>query len=132
MIADGWTYSQWVVGNSRMRAVDPNWPAQGSTIRHSIGVWPLVIDDETIVEESVPMEKLVLHAKGQFGAARVILRLSDIPDGCRIEMEEFPVSGPGSILPDRLSDLAARPRNRETLWRLCAAAERMKPSESGD
>ena len=63
-MADGWTYSQWVVGNSRMRAVDPNWPAVGSTIRHSIGVWPLTIDDETVVEESVPQEKLVLHAKG--------------------------------------------------------------------
>ena len=23
VIADGWTYSQWVVGNTRMRAVDP-------------------------------------------------------------------------------------------------------------
>ena len=29
-MADGWTYSQWVVGNSRMRAVDPNWPEVGS------------------------------------------------------------------------------------------------------
>ena len=28
VVADGWTYSQWVVvGNSRMRAVEPNWPA---------------------------------------------------------------------------------------------------------
>src|SRR5215218_11451823 len=81
VIADGWTYSQWVVGNSRMRAVDPNWPEVGATIRHSIGVWPLVIDDETVVEESVPQEKLVLHAKGQLGGARVVLRLSDIPDG---------------------------------------------------
>jgi hypothetical protein len=133
VLADGWTYSQWVVGNSRMRAVDPHWPAPGSRILHSIGVWPVVINDETVVEKSVPLEELVLHAKGRpFGGARVILRLSDIPDGCRIEMQEFPVSGPGSILPDRLSDLAAWPRNRETLWRLGAAAERMKPSESGD
>jgi len=129
-MADGWTYSQWVVGNSRMRAVDPDWPAVGSSIRHSIGVWPLVIDDETAVEESVPLEKLVLHAKGRpFGGARVILRLSDIPDGCRVEMEEYPVSGPAAILPNRMSDMAAWPRNRETLWRLAAVAEGMKPSE---
>jgi hypothetical protein len=45
-IADGWTYSQWVVGNSRMRAVDPKWPTPDSTIRHSIGVWPLLLDDD--------------------------------------------------------------------------------------
>jgi hypothetical protein len=129
VIADGWTYSQWVVGNSRMRAVDPNWPAQGSTIRHSIGVWPLLIDDETIVEESVPLEKLVLRAKGQFGAARVILRLSDIPEGCRVTMEEYPVTGVGALVPSKLGDLAAWPRNRETLWRLGAIAQRLKPNE---
>ncbi|MFY9920606.1 MAG: SRPBCC family protein [Mycobacterium sp.] len=133
VMADGWTYSQWVVGNSRMRAVDPNWPAPGSTIRHSIGIWPLVVNDETVVEESVPLEKLVLHAKGwPFGGARVILRLSDIPDGCRVVMEEYPVSGPGAVLPSRLSDLAAWPRNRETLWRLGALAQRLKPTELSD
>jgi hypothetical protein len=133
VIADGWTYSQWVVGNSRIRAVDPNWPAAGSSIRHSIGVWPLVIDDETVVEESVPLEELVLHAKsGPFGGARVILRLSDIPDGCRVVMEEYPVSGPAAILPNRLSDIAAWPRNRETLWRLGAIAQRLKPTELSD
>ena len=133
VMADGWTYSQWVVGNSRIRAVDPNWPAPGSTIRHSIGVWPLVIDDESMVEESVPLAKLVLHAKGgPFGGARVILRLSDVPEGSRVVMEEYPVSGPGAMLPNRLSDLAAWPRNRETLWRLGALAERLKPTELSD
>ena len=132
MIADGWTYSQWVVGNSRMRAVDPNWPATGSTIRHSIGVWPLVINDETTVEKCVPQEELVLHAKGQLGGARVILRLSDIPDGCRVVMEEYAVSGVGALLPSRLSDIAAWPRNRESLWRLGALAQRLKPTELSD
>jgi hypothetical protein len=132
VIADGWTYSQWVVGNSRMRAVDPTWPAVASTIRHSIGVWPLVINDETVVEECVPQEKLVLHAKGQLGGARVILRLSDIPNGCRVTMEEYPVSGVGALLPSQLSDLAAWPRNRESLWRLGALAQRLKPTELTD
>jgi hypothetical protein len=115
-----------------MRAVDPNWPAAGSSIRHSIGVWPLVINDETVVEESVPLEKLVLHAKGQLGGARVVLRLSDIPDGCRVTMEEYPVSGIGAVVPAKLGDLAAWPRNRETLWRLSAIAQRLKPAELSD
>ena len=130
MIADGWTYSQWVVGNSRMRAVDPNWPAQGSTIRHSIGVWPLVINDETIVEESVPLEKLVLHAKGRpFGGCPSHLAAQRHSRGCRVTMEEYPVSGAGALMPSRLWDLAAWPRNRETLWRLGAIAQRLKPTE---
>lgn len=65
VVADGWTYSQWVVvGNSRMRAVEPNWPALGTKIHHTIGVWPATIDDETVVEACKPLEELVLLAKG--------------------------------------------------------------------
>jgi hypothetical protein len=75
VVADGWTYSQWVVGNSRMRAVAADWPTEGTTIRHSIGVWPAVINDETVVERCRPHEEVVLLAKlGPFAAARIMLR----------------------------------------------------------
>ena len=126
VIADGWTYSQWVVGNSRMRAVDPNWPQTGSTISHSVGVWPLLIDDVTVVEDCQPMEQLVLQAKGRpFGKARITLRLFDIDDGgCRIEMAEVPVGAPMGWVPNRLALAAAVPRNRECTRRLAAIAER--------
>ncbi|WP_199256064.1 SRPBCC family protein [Mycolicibacterium mengxianglii] len=131
VIADGWTYSQWVVGNSRMRAVDPNWPEVGSTIRHSIGVWPLLLDDVTVVEDCQPMEQLVLLAKGRpFGKARITLRLSDIDGGgCRIEMSEVPVGAPMGWVPNRLALAAAMPRNRECTWRLTALAERRTPED---
>jgi Polyketide cyclase / dehydrase and lipid transport len=130
VIADGWTYSQWVVGNTRMRAVDPNWPAPGSTIHHTIGIWPVVLNDETVVETSIPNEELVLHAKGRpFGGARITLRLSDIPTGCRIEMAEVPVGGPLNWVPRRLALAAAYPRNRECTARLVALAERRAEPE---
>jgi hypothetical protein len=130
VIADGWTYSQWVVGNSRMRAVDPQWPAPGSTIRHSIGVWPFVIDDLTVSEVCNPPGELVMLAKGRpFGAARITMRLFDIEGGCRIEMAEVPVSAPLRWLPKRVALAAALPRNRECTWRLAALAERRRPDE---
>ena len=130
VLADGWTYSQWVVGNSRMRAVDPDWPAPGSTIQHSIGVWPAVINDQTVAENCVPLEELVLLAKtGPLGAARVTLRLSDIPDGCRVEMDEIAVRPPMKWVPYPVQAVALWPRNHETLSRLGALAERLKPSE---
>lgn len=130
VIANGWTYTQWVVGNSRTRAVDPNWPEPGSAIKHSVGVWPLVINDKTEVESCTPGEELVLKARiGLFGAARITMRLSDIPDGCRIEMIEVPVTGPASLLPDQMALAAVYPRNRECLWRLGALAERLNPSQ---
>jgi hypothetical protein len=130
VLADGWTYSQWVVGNSRMRAVDPDWPAPGTRIRHSVGVWPFVINDETVSESCIPLQELVLLAKlGPFGAARVTLRLSDIPGGCRVEMSEVPVKGLMDMLPDRLAMILMDARNRECLWRLAQLAEARKPSE---
>ncbi|HEY6650067.1 MAG TPA: SRPBCC family protein [Mycobacterium sp.] len=130
VLANGWNYSQWVVGNTRMRAVDPRWPAPGSTIHHTIGVWPVVLNDETEVESSTPLEELVLLAKSRpFGGARIVLRLSDTQTGCRIEMAEVPVGGPLNLLPRRLGLAAAYPRNRECLARLAALAERREQPE---
>jgi uncharacterized protein YndB with AHSA1/START domain len=109
VIADGWTYSQWVVGNTRMRAVDPAWPAPGSKIHHTIGIWPLVLNDETVVESCTPQEELVLLARGRpFAAARITLRLFDTQNGTRIEMAEVPAGGPLNWIPRRLVALAER------------------------
>ncbi|KZS55416.1 hypothetical protein A4G26_03200 [Mycobacterium kansasii] len=130
VLADGWTYSQWVVGNSRTRAVDSHWPQPGAAIRHSIGIWPLVIDDQTVVESCAPGQELVLHAGlGWLGAARITMRLHEIPAGCRLDMIELPVQGPIGLMPDRLALAAIYPRNRECLLRLAAMAERFEPSQ---
>ncbi|MDT5209289.1 MAG: hypothetical protein QOF67_1704 [Mycobacterium sp.] len=130
VLADGWTYSQWVVGNSRMRAVDPRWPAPGSKIHHTIGIWPLVVNDETEVESCTPYEELVLHAKTRpFAGARITLRLFDTENGSRVEMAEVPAGGPLSLLPRRLALAAVYPRNRECLARLVALAERRAQPE---
>lgn len=132
VIADGWTYSQWVVGNSRMRAVDPNWPHVGSSIRHSVGVWPLLLDDVTVVEDCQPLQQLVLLAKGRpFGKARITLRLFDIDGGCRIKMAEVPIGAPLGWVPKRVALAAAFPRNRECTSRLVAIAERRAPDDAG-
>jgi hypothetical protein len=130
VIAEGWTYSQWVVGNTRMRAVAPNWPAPGSKIHHTLGIWPVVLNDESEVESCTPLEELVLLAKGRpFGGARITLRLSDTHNGSRIEMAEVPVGGPLNWVPRRLALAAAWPRNRECLRRLASLAERREEPE---
>ena len=132
-LADGWTYAQWVVGNSRMRAVDANWPSPGSTIHHSVGIWPLLLNDETVVEKCDPERELVLIAKGRpFGAARITLRLFDVGTGCRIEMSEVPISPPLNWLPHRVALAAAYPRNRECTRRLAALAERRTSEDEHD
>jgi uncharacterized protein YndB with AHSA1/START domain len=128
VVADGWAYTQWVVGNSRTRAVDSNWPQPGAVIRHSVGIWPIVINDQTVVEGCTPFQEIVLHAGlGPLGAMRITLRLEDTADGCRVEMIEVGAGGLLNLLPDRLVLLGVAPRNRECLWRLAAMAERLEP-----
>ncbi len=130
VMAQGWTYTQWVVGNSRTRAVDFNWPEVGASIRHSVGVWPLVINDATVVERCEPPKELVLRAMlGPLGAARITMRLHETPGGCRVEMIEVPVEGAVGLIPDRIALAAVYPRNRECLLRLAALAERLEPSQ---
>jgi len=125
VLADGWTYSGWVVGNSRIRAVSPDWPAPGARILHSIGTWPAVIDDET-------GEELVLLAKIRPAAeARITLQLTDIAGGCRVAMTEVAVSAPLRWVPDSVQLTAVAPRNRECTWRLAMIAENADPDALG-
>ena len=71
VLANGWYYSGWVVGTSHMRAVEDAWPAAGSRLFHSSGVWPAVLADETMVEEVSPNERLVLTVRARpLGQAR--------------------------------------------------------------
>ncbi|MGB6766175.1 SRPBCC family protein [Mycobacterium sp.] len=129
VLANGWTYSGWVVGNSRIRAVDSNWPAPGTRILHSIGTWPAVINDETVVHSCVPGEELVLLAKVRpVVTARITLRLTDLPGGqCRVAMSEVAASRPLSWAPDSVQLLGVAPRNRECTWRLAMIAEQHVP-----
>ncbi|ETZ41962.1 hypothetical protein L838_4868 [Mycobacterium avium MAV_120709_2344] len=118
------------MGNSRTRAVDADWPNPGASIRHSVGVWPLVINDATVVERSDPPHELVLRAHlGPLGAARITLRLHATRVGCRVEMIEVPARGSVRLIPNQLALLAVYPRNQECLLRLAALAERQEPNQ---
>ena len=76
VLADGWLYPSWVVGASRMRAVDAGWPQLGSRLHHSVGNWPLLLDDKTEVLECRPWQLLRLKAHGwPAGAAEVVIEL---------------------------------------------------------
>lgn len=131
VLADGWVYTNWVVGTSHMRAVEAGWPAAGSRLFHASGSWPLATRDETKVEEVEPQRRLVLTARARpFGEARVVLELDDDQDGCVVTMHETPVAGPGKWLHNPISEAALVRRNTESLARLAAIAEhRTAPSE---
>lgn len=125
VLADGWSYPSWVVGASRMRQVGADWPAPGSALHHSIGAWPALLDDETVVEECEPFRRLVLQAKTRpAGVQTVEIELVPHGAGTRLTMREDVTSGPGRLVPSPARRAALAARNREALLRLCLLAER--------
>ncbi|MEN0022389.1 MAG: SRPBCC family protein [Microbacterium sp.] len=124
VLGDGWLYPGWVVGASRMRDVDETWPQPGAELHHSVGVWPALLDDTTVVEEWDPPRKMVMRAKGwPIGEARVTIRVRTYDSGCMVRIDEEPVNGPATLLPGFLTTPLLRWRNSETLHRLAYLAE---------
>ena len=124
VLTDGWLYPLWVVGATRMRAVDADWPAVGSKLHHSVGVWPLLIDDNTEVLECEPGTLLRLRARGwPVGEAEVVHQAERLGGETLVEITEDAVSGPGTLVPEPAEGLRIKVRNVETLRRLALLAE---------
>lgn len=124
VLADGWSYAGWVVGAARIRSVDKGFPDPGSSIHHSVGLLPLLMNDTTSVEEYELDHRLVIKVRvWPAGAGRVEFVTSPRPDGCLLTMREHPVEGPMNLIPDQLLDPVLRWRNSETLRRLAYLAE---------
>ena len=125
VLADGWLYTSWVVGAARMRAVDDSWPDVGARLHHSVGGWPLLLDDKTEVLASDPGRTLRLKAHTwPFGAAEVLLEIEPAGSGTCVRISEDAVEGPARLLPRPLRQLALGPRNVEGLRRLAFLVER--------
>ncbi|MET7998270.1 SRPBCC family protein [Amycolatopsis sp. NPDC005232] len=124
VLADGWHYSGWVVGSSHIRDVDATWPAVGSRLHHTVGAWPLQLEDTTVVLAVSPGESLKLEAQGwPLGTAEVEVTLTPRESGTLVRMGERALRGPGKFIPEPLQALVLKPRNRESLARLAALAE---------
>lgn len=133
ILADGWRYAGWVVGASRIRKVDRTWPAVGSRIHHSVGLWPLVLDDCTEVLSVVPEREIVLRARAWL-LGKADIRIELVPTsggGTRVTMTEHVVAGPYALVPKRIQEELVLPRNQECLQRLILIAERATPDEAG-
>ncbi len=124
VLADGWLYPLFVVGAARMRDVDETWPAVGSQLHHSVGTWPLLIDDTTEVLEVVEERRIVLKARGwPAGEARVEISLSPTADATVVTIVENATAGPGALVPKPVQDVQLHVRNKEALRRLAFVVE---------
>jgi uncharacterized protein YndB with AHSA1/START domain len=133
VLEDGWSYGMWVVGAARIREVDPGWPEAGSRIHHSVGAWPVLLSDTSVVERVEPRHMLQLKVKAwPTGEGRVVLTLTPTADGqTEVVMEERAVSGPATMIPAPAQDVVLHQRNVEALRRLAYLAEHRARSGSG-
>ena len=133
VLGDGWSYAAWVVGASRIRAVDQDFPQPGTRIHHSVGSWPVLLHDTTHVVSCVPNERIVLRARGwPLGEADVELHMEPLGNrATKVRMLEDVSAGPGRLLPRPVRIAIIAPRNRETLRRLAYLAEHATHEDVG-
>jgi hypothetical protein len=126
LLLDPYVYPQWVVGTKRIRAVDDDWPREGASFHHSVGIGPLTTRDSTKLVASTPPTDLRLEVRFRpLGVAAVSLTVSDAGAGCcTIVLHEVPVDGPVRSLRGRAFDAIVHVRNALCLRRLRRLAER--------
>jgi hypothetical protein len=126
VLADGWSYSDWVVGTAHIRDVDPSWPAPGSKLHHKAGPWPLSLkDSSTVLSMTANRELTLMAGLWPLGQARVRILLE--PKGANatlVTMEEEFDAGPLLALRNKINDLVLHRRNSESLTRLSDIATR--------
>jgi uncharacterized protein YndB with AHSA1/START domain len=123
VLADPSSFSRWVVGTDRLRSADPDWPAPGSKLHHSIGIGPLSLNDHTEVLEAAPPHRLALRAHVRpLGTTCVTLDLAEHDAGVRVTLTEEPADLIARMLTNPLTDPLLALRNRELLRRLGALA----------
>ncbi len=121
VLADGWSYGHWVVGATHIRDVDPGWPQVGTCIHHSVGAWPVMAQQTTTVRATDPPHGLELEAQlWPLGVAWIRLAMMPVAPGTtEVRMSEELIRGPGRLLPAAMQALVLKPRNKESLIRLC-------------
>ncbi|MFC3501794.1 SRPBCC family protein [Micromonospora krabiensis] len=128
VLADGWTYSDWVVGTVHVRNVDDDWPKVGSQLHHRAGPWPFSLQDASTVLLCEPPHRMVLRAGlWPAGEAIVTFTLDPVdgnPNATRVRIGEDFAAGPLRWVRTKLNDLVLHLRNRETLARLSDIATR--------
>jgi len=126
VLADGWTYADWVVGAAHIRDVDAGWPRIGTAVHHKSGLWPVMLHDKTVVVACERPRELVMRARlWPWGEATVRFTLQPHGDGAtKVRLEEDFERGPLRWMRNKVNDVMLHYRNHEALRRLGDFAER--------
>jgi len=128
VLADPFTFGDWVVGASEIRDVEGPWPAPGSLFHHTQGVQKAGIKDTTEVVQATPPERLLLEVRARpVIIARVEIVLHAIGERTHVQLAERPVGGFLARLDGRPLDRLLALRNAESLRRLKRLCESRSP-----
>jgi hypothetical protein len=131
VLADPFSYADWVFGASEIRGVEGVWPTVGSTFHHTQGLpWFGPKDSSSVLEVTAPRRLKLRVRLRPLMIAEVAFTLTSQGSGTAIEMVERPVQGLLARLHNPLFDALIRMRNSESLRRLAELARRRR-SESG-
>ncbi len=133
VLADGWSYDQWVVGTTDIRSVDPGFPAEGTSLAYTAGWSPLRMKDRTTVRIAEPLRRLELEANTRLvGTARISVEVLAWGEKSVVVIDEHPLSGLGWFLHNPLSEMVLSLRNRLMAHSLAQLVEsRARSSDQG-
>jgi uncharacterized protein YndB with AHSA1/START domain len=125
VLADPFTYADWVPGSHQVRGADAGWPERDTALHHTLGMPPLALSDRTEVLESEPPQRLRLLARARpLPSALVTLELRPLGEQTRIAMVEDLANPLLNVLLGPVGHAAMKVRVREALRRLKRLAER--------
>ena len=114
-----WEYPKWLLGASKMRDVDDDWPTVGSKFHHTVGLGPLKVDDTSEILECDRPRRLVLKVKATPVVQGIVtFALVPTPEGGTVlTLQEEPALRIGGLLRPAL-DPPTHMRNKGSLKQL--------------
>lgn len=124
VLADPYSYDQWVMGTKQIVCADREWPAVGSAFIYEAGLGPLRFRGRTAVREVEEPSRLEMEADAKLLAARVAISIKRWGDESRVVLEEHWIRGSYLLLENPVVDLALNIRNRVMVKYLAREVQR--------
>ncbi len=127
VLLDPQAYSEWVVGAYKVRDVDAEWPAKGSSFHHQLARSGGGVKDKTTIVDLERPRLIKLKAFARpVGAVDITLRVESLGSDSLIVMDETAAEDSKLRKIKPVLELFTYLRNVEALRRLARIAERRK------
>lgn len=114
-------YPKWLLGASKIRRIEAEWPAVGSCFHHTIGHGPLRFRDRSEVIAVDPPHRLELHVRvTPLVQGRVTFTVRPCGDGALLTLQEEPAARLIGNLVRPVLDPVTHLRNHRSLHQLAA------------